>query len=428
MAYVFAAFFLPACILGAISPVVAKMALDQGLPTGRTVGDIYACGAAGSILGTFATGYYLIAAMGTVQIIWAVSAVLTCMGIGYAAWKREIRVAVVLFCFLAGLAFLLMGPGSTAKNPATPANENRITLFSKDTQYSYVSVDKMRGSDICTLRLNNYVHGVAHTTNPAYLKLDYSRLFAAVTKRLGHDDDMAFLCIGGGAFVMPRYVNWQYSGSHIDIVEIDPALAQIAESALGFEKKANMRLFHMDARNYINACHKDTAIEGKPIKYDFIYGDAFGDNAIPFQLVTREFNDYLNGIMSDNGAYMVNVIDTYSIGRFLGAYINTLEQTFPYVKVISRKDRETNFVVVASKKKLDFAGLENLDLLKQMDLWVLSKDEIDVLKQKAKGLILTDNFAPTDNLISSVAALQAKKSLANQAITNAKTLTAPGQN
>lgn len=83
---VFLVFMLPSALLGTISPVVAKMALDQGLPTGRTVGDIYACGAAGSIAGTFLAGFYLIAAMGTVAIIWTVAAVLMLMAILY--WIR----------------------------------------------------------------------------------------------------------------------------------------------------------------------------------------------------------------------------------------------------------------------------------------------------------------------------------------------------
>ena len=61
--HVFLVFFIPSALLGMISPVVAKMALDKGLPTGRTVGDIYAFGAAGSIVGTFLTGFYLMATM-----------------------------------------------------------------------------------------------------------------------------------------------------------------------------------------------------------------------------------------------------------------------------------------------------------------------------------------------------------------------------
>ena len=77
-------FLLPSTLLGTISPVVAKMALERGLPTGRTVGDIYAWGAAGSILGTFAAGYFLIATMGTISIIWLVGGVMMLMAILYA--------------------------------------------------------------------------------------------------------------------------------------------------------------------------------------------------------------------------------------------------------------------------------------------------------------------------------------------------------
>ena len=78
-------FLLPAAFLGTISPVVAKMALERGLPTGRTVGDIYAWGAAGSIAGTFATGYYFIALMGTISIICCVAAVMVVMALLYGA-------------------------------------------------------------------------------------------------------------------------------------------------------------------------------------------------------------------------------------------------------------------------------------------------------------------------------------------------------
>jgi len=84
--HVFAVFMLPSMLLGTISPVVTKMALDRGLAKGRTVGDIYAWAAAGSIAGTFVTGYYLLAAMGTVAIIWLIGSVLLLMAILY--WVR----------------------------------------------------------------------------------------------------------------------------------------------------------------------------------------------------------------------------------------------------------------------------------------------------------------------------------------------------
>ncbi len=58
-------FLLPATLLGTMSPVVAKMALDVGLGAGRTVGTIHAWSSIGSIAGTFVAGFYLVAWAGT---------------------------------------------------------------------------------------------------------------------------------------------------------------------------------------------------------------------------------------------------------------------------------------------------------------------------------------------------------------------------
>ena len=67
-------FLLPAAVLGTIGPITAKFALDQGRAVGRTVGNVYSWGAAGSIIGTFLTGFYLIAYMGVRSIIFTVAA------------------------------------------------------------------------------------------------------------------------------------------------------------------------------------------------------------------------------------------------------------------------------------------------------------------------------------------------------------------
>jgi predicted membrane-bound spermidine synthase len=75
-----ALFFLPSMLLGTITPVVVKLALQDLTKTGRTVGRIYAAGAAGSILGTFATGFVLISAFDTHTIVGGVVVVLLVLG------------------------------------------------------------------------------------------------------------------------------------------------------------------------------------------------------------------------------------------------------------------------------------------------------------------------------------------------------------
>src|SRR3990172_1645110 len=62
-------FFVPSCILGMISPVVVKLTLHNLQKTGNVVGKIYAFSTLGSILGTFATGFFLISWMGTRSIL-----------------------------------------------------------------------------------------------------------------------------------------------------------------------------------------------------------------------------------------------------------------------------------------------------------------------------------------------------------------------
>ncbi len=62
-------FFIPSCLLGMISPIVVKLTLKNLQKTGNVVGKIYAFSTLGSILGTFATGFFLISWMGTRYIL-----------------------------------------------------------------------------------------------------------------------------------------------------------------------------------------------------------------------------------------------------------------------------------------------------------------------------------------------------------------------
>ncbi|MCA9871982.1 MAG: fused MFS/spermidine synthase, partial [Anaerolineae bacterium] len=89
-----ALFFIPCAILGAISPVVAKLAVRDLATTGTTVGKIYAAGTLGSIVGTFATGFVLISRFGTHAIVWGVG--LTLIAMGALFLLRRKTVALVL--------------------------------------------------------------------------------------------------------------------------------------------------------------------------------------------------------------------------------------------------------------------------------------------------------------------------------------------
>jgi hypothetical protein len=92
-------FFLPALALGTISPVTASMALKRSARTGITVGNIYAWGALGSIVGTFLTGFWLIGQFGSNTVIAMTASALLLMGALVATGQRAFR-ALALFAAL----------------------------------------------------------------------------------------------------------------------------------------------------------------------------------------------------------------------------------------------------------------------------------------------------------------------------------------
>jgi hypothetical protein len=104
-------------------------------------------------------------------------------------------------------------------------------------------------------------------------------------------------------------------------------------------------------------------------------------------------------------------------GRFLGSYVNTIALVFPYVYVFSSEvdlpqaGRDT-FVIIASKRKLDLT-----DLKQASDHWSgapfasletsskgdrVPRGQMQQILANAHKMVLTDNFAPVDNLLSAV--------------------------
>jgi tetratricopeptide (TPR) repeat protein len=402
-------FLVPSTLLGTISPVVAKIALDKGLPTGRTVGDIYAWGAAGSIAGTFFAGFYLIAAMGTVNIIWMVGGILLLMGIVYYARLWVLYIWAAIF-----IALLSMGmtPAEWAENAgsslALRAKPDPSILYEDETHYCHVFVKRLsQNPDRRAFIQDKLRHSDIVMDDVLNLQYPYTKIYLGLTQGISADKDkLSVMVIGGGGYVYPRCIEKLWPDSRIDVIEIDPGVTEAAIQAFGLEKDTSIRTFNMDARNYVDELLRKEDSGGEIVRYDFIYEDAINDYSVPFQLVTEEFNEKIARLLTDDGVYMVNLVDVFDSSLFLGAYVNTLQQTFPFVYVVTKADpprsyRRT-FVVVATKRELDLDNLEEDYKKKQLRLWLFSESDMAQVKTKAGGLVLTDDHAPVGNLLASV--------------------------
>ena len=427
-------FLLPSTLLGTISPVVAKMALDRGLATGKTVGSIYAWGAAGSIAGTFAAGYYLIAMMGTISIVWAIAAVLLFIALGYWVRFRLLHIWAVLFVCASAMG---IGPWQWAREAGTILALRKASgpdvIYEDETAYCYVSVEQVSTNpDHRTFMQDKLKHSEIIMDDVSDLQYFYQDIYAAITRGLRKGEDrLAVLMIGGGGYVFPRYIQKLWPGSRIDVAEIDPGVTEAAIRAFGLEPDSSIRTFNMDGRNYLDLLLERELRTGQTAIFDYIYGDAVNDYSVPYHLTTCQFNEKVAKLLKDDGVYMLNLIDIFDSGLFLGAIVNTLQETFAHVYVVTSADLprsgRNTFVVIAAKQSLNVDELCAKYRQKSHSLWHLSEPDIQALKERTKRLVLTDDYAPVENLLSPVARADAVDFLAFEYLKQAKRLFSEGK-
>jgi spermidine synthase len=404
-------FLVPSVILGMISPVAAKMALDQGRETGRTIGGVYAWGVAGSLVGTFLTGFWLIAAFGTAVVIWSVGAVLVVMGILFAGAGRIAAIAVPLFVVV---GLLGTGPWSWARDLgariALREVRDESVLYQDESQYSHIRVYRVSESpDQRNLHLDKLLHSSIVMERPSDLQYGYERIYAGVTRRLaGGRDSLNTLTIGGGGYVFPRFLQSEWPRGRTEVVEIDPAVTRAAIAAFGLPADHGLLIRHADGRAFVERLGEAQRRGEGLTPYDFIYLDVFDDYSVPYQLTTLEFLRRIEALLAEDGAYMMNLIDVFREGRLLGAMIATLKTVFPHVVVFNegvpaprQPDVRNTFILVATKRPAELDGLiAGYD--RRYGLSRLRSEDLADLERSRGGRSLTDDWAPVENLLAPV--------------------------
>jgi spermidine synthase len=394
-------FFIPGCVLGTISPVVVRLTLQSLNKAGNVIGKIYAFSTLGAITGTFATGFLLISRMGTRNIIFTMGIVLilAALSSGGLFRKRKTLSAFLGVCVLSLVPLYLLAY-------RIPLQDR--TYFYKESGYYTIRLAKTTSSDGQTpleaLILDHLIHSYVSLKNPLHIEYEYEKIYAEVLKwRYGPESAFKSLSIGGGGYTFPRYMEASYPRARIEVVEIDPEVTGVAYRYLGLPRQTRIKTFNTDGRWFVMNCKE---------RYDVIFTDAFNDLTIPYHLTTKEFVSELNAILADDGVLMSNIIDNFQKGAFLPSYMRTLGEVFGeknvYLISVSpdfRNLRISTFIVIAAKGGLD---------MKRFDAWLktsprgMTKSVLvsDALKRelltKGKSLVMTDDYAPVDNLIAPI--------------------------
>jgi len=371
-----AAFLAPATVLSAVSPMVTKLRLSDLDETGSVVGGLSAAGTIGAIVGTFATGFVLVAALPSRPVVLLIGGVLVAVGIA-VSWRlgrRGPTVAMAAGLVVAGAGALLLAPPCERETAYFCANVER-------------DEDRPSGR---SLILDRTRHAHVDLEDPTYLDIRYVRLFAAVTAAASIETDtpLDVLHLGGGGFTFPGYVAAVRPGSQQLVLEIDPDLVEIATDELGLELDDDLRVRVGDARLALEEQDTDA--------YDLVLGDAFASTSVPWHLTTVEVMEQIDRMLRPDGMYVMNVIDG-GPNRYARSQLATLDAQFDHVAVVvptgGLPERgSVNQVLIASDSPIPDLEIDPLDGT------VLRGD--DVRRFIGDARVLTDDFAPVDQLLA----------------------------
>jgi spermidine synthase len=365
------------------TPMLVKLTLPSVETTGRVVGDVQAAATAGSILGVFITGYFLISWFGTRAIVAGVVVVLLLLAAfshPYLTDRSRVAQAVRSQPALAIVPPVILVAALTL---AMTADSKCI----KESNYFCIDVGPDPSGVNRELRLDLLIHGVVNPDNPAELIYPYEKLYQQVTESaFPNGGKISSFQIGGGTYSFPRYLAANYRADSF-VAEIDPEVTAVVRSHLGLRDSPEIEIQHEDARLALRERPEDE-------RYDLVLGDAFNDIAVPYHLTTKEFNEMVADHLTDRGIYLINVVD----GRdydFLRSFMKTLAKTFRNVGLMTvpgqavQGERAT-FVVVASRAPLP--RLQTIVGLDRLQPFFQEKDTVE----------LTDDHVPVDQLLAPV--------------------------
>lgn len=410
----FTLFLLPAIAFGTITPQVIRLSVRNVKHSGKISGQLYAWSTVGCIVGILAAAWITIESFGA------------------------IRTSILCGMIPVGLALLVgsrirKSGTDSGKENATKSDQRMIPAallvasvallfvckspYDRESRYFSLAVDDdvIDGRDVKVLVLDRLVHSAIDLDDPSFLHYPHERIQGDFTRAAARDARLAgrtprILVIGGGGYSFPRWVESQADLNDviIDVVEIDPAVTEIAHDRLGLSRETRINSIHMDGRQYV---------KGAPAaSYDLVIQDAVNDFSVPYHLMTAEYNTLIQRLLQPEGVYLLTVIDAMESGRFLASAVRTVQSSFGETHLLAppetHKIRDRSVYVIGGRLPANVgsaalpSGLGDESKAWWTDrsyAYIFPDQDVNALLQRRgdSSPLLTDDYAPVDTLMTS---------------------------
>ena len=274
-------------------------------------------------------------------------------------------------------------------------------VFESTSVYHHIKVIDQGG--IRTLSFDGSMETRMSLRNPLQGHFQYTEMFHLPWIWNPRMTNVLMIGLGGGS--TQRSYNHYYTNVHIDTVELDPKVVDIAKRFFGVKESDRHDIHTGDGRVYLRR---------NRTKYDAIIMDAYQKNRygsfIPYHLATEEFFEMAKEDMTEDGVLAYNVIGSIGGDRadIIGSMYKTLNKVFPQVYLFPARDSR-NVVLIATMMETRFTPrmlnerANQLIRSGQVQLpefrnHVRNLTEVSSAKLRQSPL-LTDDYAPVDGLL-----------------------------
>ncbi len=393
-------FAVPITLLGMISPFAIRLAVSDIQSSGKTVGQLYAVGTLGSLIGTFLPVLILIPALGTIQTF----LVLGAFGyvIGWVGMSVHLKRFAWWYLMLV-LINLLMGWLFFPSITRASLGEGFTVLYEDESAYNYIQVQEdSRGFRYLFLNEGQGIHSQWHPTIVFYgLTWD----FFGVAPFFNAPDSIQApenaLIIGLAAGTIPRQLFHLFPDVKVDGIEIDKQIVEVGKQFFGMNtaEMPSLEVIVADGRYGLkHAMHQ----------YDLIGIDAYRPPYIPWHLTTVEYFEEIKQRLTGDGVVVINVGRTPTDRRLVNAMSQTLLAVYPSVHAMDVPNT-FNTILVATQQTTDEANLgANLARLGNSSatpielVQLLQVAETTHVPLAPSSVVFTDNNAPVEWMIDSI--------------------------
>lgn len=387
-------FFLPAFLLGLLVPYAVRLQHDwlRDGGAGRIAGSVFFWSTAGSIAGCLVAGYFLIPNFGVDRIVAGIGYLLLAIGtLGVMITGRKKKSALLVSLVIALITFICF----EIMWGRRPSN----VIVRQDGVYQRIEVSDHKSDERpVRLLMQDLNSNSGMYLDTGEMLFDYTKYYAIY--KIFVPELKRALAIGGGAYSVPKHLLAELPGVQIDVVEIEPALHQLAQQYFQLPDDPRLTNHTEDGRRFLHETQH---------QYQLIFSDVYYSlSSVPMHCNTQEFFALAQSKLSPEGIFVGNFIGSQdpADSRYILSILRTFLTVFPNYYVFVPKDVEAtepqNFLLVGhnSSKRIN---LKRGDILRHKDPIIrelhtkqVSLEEYDL----EQYTLLTDNYAPVESLMA----------------------------